>query len=1246
MKPVVPDPESITDRAQLAAGLRALREASGVTFRELVQRSGGLHGTVSGWFSGHHLPINASADMFDRVLAACGVDDPADRERWWNAVGRVRSAPVRKRSGAGPAPYKGLESFDSSDSEWFFGRTDFVASLLETVHRVAAGGGGVVVVLGASGSGKSSVLRAGLATSLDGVRVRSGITDIRAFADETSDEKVLIFDQVEELWTHAEPETRALFLSAVESRIQSGVVAVLGLRADFFSNAIDENVLTQGLVENLVVLGRLQPDQLREVIVEPARKAGMTVDDALLRILLAEMEPAGSMYAHDQGALPMLSHALLATWQSASGSTMTVDDYVATGGLPGAVQQSAENVFRALSEVQKHAARRIFVRLVNIDDDVLTRRRVARAELLRNEGTDTDVDAVIEDFTAARLLTVEEESVSVTHEVLLTAWDRLRRWIDDDRQWHLERRRLTDAAVLWDEGGREPGGVLSANRLASIQESSSEGDREDDLNAVERALLVATRAQLDLRAAQRRRRRRAMKALTAALALVTVMAVTSAIVAFSARADAEFRREESEAALAGQLAFQAERLREVDPALSVQVALAAYELNPTVAARSALLDASAVAAPTRFGGVEGEAMTRSDASGRLLLTAQADGVVSIRSMADAGSPVVGVISMGGRGESRVVATAPFGPIVAVGGTTGTSIFDIDDPTAPRKLAELDAPNTGMLSFDPSGRWLATGVYRGDVTLWKIDSGGNFGSPVPVDTLTNPGGVSSVAFAPDGTTIVTGGNARSIRVWDSANRDRPVFDTEPDSSTYEYRQLAFSPDGTALAAGTTGREVALWTVDSEARLVAQAALPGFDDAVTDVAFSRGGDQIAGVGADSTIRLWDAATGELLDALPGGAQLSSVAFGPEDKSVATAGKDGVLRVWPLPGPVLGGHGDAVFINPIDADGTTLVAGVGVRGPGLRVWDLADPGAANRGRAPLSGLGGERVDGAAAITADGRTVAGGLVSGGFQLWNVENIDEPVLLSGPNPAVRTLVGSLSFDAGGDLLAVSPQDSTDVALWDVSDPADPRPLSGFDVGDNPVVLGVSPDGTTLAVPTVGDVVELWNIENPAEPSLRTVLEGFDNDANVAVFSPDGRTLAAGSADNTIRLWDVSNPDAPTHLARIEGLRNAVFSLNFDPAGKRLVAGVDGVSMWVWDIDDPRNPTVYATLTAYGDRVNDADFGADGQLIYGGGPARNIRVWHTDPEVVKKRICDAGGMGMTEEEWGRYAPGIAYRELC
>ncbi|OZC75712.1 hypothetical protein CH282_27635 [Rhodococcus sp. 06-418-1B] len=1257
MTAVQPDPRTITTKAELTAGLRSVRENSGKTYRELVKLSGALHGTISGWFSGQHLPMDASADMFDRVLRECGVGDADERALWWDAVVRVRPA-SGKRPDRSRAPYKGLESFEASDAEWFFGRSDVVAELREKVRRVADDGGGVVFVLGASGSGKSSVLRAGLAASLggagvNGARVLTGLSGIEAWSTtattssdptDRTDGSVVVLDQVEELWTLAGADRRHAVLAAVQRKVVAGAVVVMGLRADFYQNAVAEDVLRPGLVDNPIVLGRLRPDQLRDAIVEPARKAGIGVDDALLRTLLSEMEPSGTVFAHDQGALPMLSHALLATWSTATGPTMTVDDYFSTGGIPGAVGQSAEAVYSSLDPAQQIAAALVFVRLVNIEDDVLTRRRVDRGELLRGEGTDADVEVVVERFAAARLLTVEEDSVSVTHEVLLTAWDRLRRWIDGDRQWHLVHRRLTDVAVLWDHSGRDSTVLLPASRLDALHDSLAEGDREGDLNVVERDYLAASERRVAHTESQQRRRRRVLEVLTAALAVLTVVAVVSAVVAFSASSDADDRRVEAEAALAGQLAGSAERFRALDPGLSVHLALAAYEIDPATAARSALLDASAVHAPVRLPGVSGETVARVDSTGEVLAAAGADGTVRLWSL---GAPARarGTVDIGEPGSALTVAFAPTSRTLAVSGASGTSLWDIADVDSPALLSAVgdDATTAKAMAFAPDGSSLALVSGGGAVSVWNVaDPAAPTLAVVPATSVP----MNAVAFSPDGSALVTAGKARGLQVWEMPALTTTSFEIPSDGGTYDYLSVTYSPDGRTIAAGTTGRDVARWAVEPGGRLAALAPLTGFTSYVNDVAFDGTGSELAAVSSDNSIKTWDAATGVLRETLPGSTVVMSVDYAPDDSALITAGQDGVTRVWPLPGPVMPGQTDTVFINPTDGSGTRVLAGVGSRGDGLRLWDVTDPDRPIASARPLSPTTADPLTGAAALSWDGSLAAGGTSSGAFQLWDVRAPQNPIALGTPHAAVDSLVGVLVFGRTGDLLAVSPQNTPDVELWDVRDPSRPTRLSGFDVGNNPQVMAFSPDERTLAVPTLNDEVELWNVSDPAAPVKVSTVAGFSGDAQAAAFSPDGRLLAAGSADHTLRLWDVADPTTPRHVAQIVGPREAVYSVAFDPSGTRLVAGVDGQSMWMWDISDPFDPRTFATLTAYGNRVNDAVFTAGGAAVIGGGPEKDLRVWRTDPEDVVERICAGGGSTITREEWDQYLPGSPFRELC
>ena len=1251
-----PDPSSISDRSEFAAGLRAIRTQSGATVRDVVQRSGGLHGTISGWFSGHHVPTKASAEMFHAVLVACGVADEAERALWWDAVARVRSASGRRTVDPvkGDPPYKGLEAFEFADAEWFFGRDDVIERLSARVRGALDSGGGIVFVVGASGSGKSSLLRAGLAPRFAGSVICSGVGDIRAFPQRTTSFEpgsVVVLDQAEELWTLASVDERDSFLRAATALPDSGSVLVVGLRADFYQNAVSEDALLAGLSDNPVVVGRLTESQLREVITSPAAKAGVTVDDALVQILVGELGPRGSQFAHDSGALPLLSHALLTTWQVSGGRTLTVADYLVTGGIGGAVGQSAEEVFSALTSEQQREARRIFMRLVNLDDDVVTRRRVDRVELFHgDEEADvvTDVDVVVEQFAARRLLTVEEETVRMTHEALLTAWQRLREWLDDDRQWLVEHRRLTQAAELWENNDRDEGSLLPESRLTSVQESLGPVRRRD-LNSVERLYLEASANRLEQQYRNDRRRRRILETLVTALAILTVLSVTLAVTAFVARSDANNRRVDAEhaeaVAVSRQIAGVAGQLRTQDPALAAYFALASYEVDRTSEARSALLDSSAIRTPVRLLGVEGESVTAVDPLGSIVATGGSDGRVRIWSLADGHTRLGEIVSR----DSLVLTFHPRGRFLAVGGYFGVELWDVSDPATPVMLSDNDITGVQSLSFSPDGRFLLVGTEGEGLPLLDVAEPT---MPRTIGEVSQPGSPSATEFSPDGRFLVTAGAGRAMRLWDatrlagiSVAQAVPLIDIPSDGSTYTWRQLAFSPDGTTLIAGTTGREVLRWAVDATGGLTSLPALTGFTSYVNDVAFSRDGELIAAASSDNSTKVWNAASGTLHLTLPGPIAVGSLAFSPDRSSIVTASGDGITRIWPIPGPVIPDAGDTVFQNATDASGTRLLVGAGRNAAGTVLWDVTDVEHPVASPPLVIGDGLEQT-GAVALTADGTRAAAGTSTGGFQLWDTTDLDEPTALGSIRTATSSLTAVVAFDRSGRMLFVSGQNSSDVSLWSLADPAAPRALSTLVAGNYPSAMVVSSDGSVLAVASVGGVVELWDIGDPTDPRRTTTLGGFGSAVQALAISPDGRTLAAGSADRSIRLWDMDNSAAPQHLARLVGPSNPIWSLAFDRSGTQLAAGDGGSTAWLWNVGDRAAPEQYAALTAYGQRVYTVVFAADGRVLFGGGTARDVRIWRTDPDEVRTHLCESGGSVVTEVEWAQYLPGVPYRQLC
>lgn len=1251
-----PDPSSISDRTEFAASLRSIRIEAGATVREIVERSGGLHGTISGWFAGHHVPTKASAEMFAAVLLACGIDDEDERRRWWDAVTRVRSGSGRRTVDPveGDSPYKGLAAFESADAEWFFGREDVVERLAGRVREALDAGGGLVFVVGASGSGKSSLLRAGLAPRFAGSVIYSGIGDIRGFpahAQSLPPGSVLVLDQAEELWTLATAQERENFLDAAKIVQNSESVVVVGLRADFYQNAASEDALLAGLSDNPVVVGRLTEAELREVIVSPAAKAGITVEDALVQVLLGELGPRGSQFAHDSGALPLLSHALLTTWQGSSGRTLTVANYLATGGIGGAVGQSAEEVFSALTAGQQREARRIFMRLVNLDDDVVTRRRVDRVELfLGDENADavTDVDTVVERFAARRLLTVEEETVQMTHEALLTAWPRLREWLDDDRQWLVEHRRLTRATELWENNDRDEGSLLPESRLALIDESVGPVRRRD-LNSVERFYLDASANRIEQQHRRRRRRRRTLDTLLAALAIMTVLAVTLAVTAFVARSDANTRRVEAEhaeaEAVSRQIAGVARQLRTQDPGLAAYLALASYEVEPTPEARSALLDSSAIHTPVRLTGVEGESVTAVDPRGRFVATAGSDGHVRMWALAD-GHPQLGEFVTP---DAPVLTFDPRGGVLAAGGFSGVELWDVSDPTAPTKLSDVPVTGVRSLSFSPDGATLLVGTQDKSLPLLDVADPAR---PSTVGVLDQPGSPSATEFSPDGRFLVTAGTGRAMRVWNatqltgaSAAPPVPLLDLPSDGSTYTALQLAFSPDGATLIAGTTGREVLRWAVDGAGRLTPRTALTGFTSYVNDVSFSGDGTLIAAVSSDNSSKVWNAATATLQLTLPGPSEVSSLGFTPDGSSLVTAGGDGITRIWPLAAPALPDAGDTIYQIPVDESGTRLLVGAGRRADGTTLWDVSDvqrPVAS----APLVVGEGLVQTGAVALTADGAMAAVGTAAGGFQLWDTTDLADPTALGSVGKATNSLTAAMAFDRAGTLLVVSGQDSNDVSLWSLADPAAPRALSTLEAGNYPSGLAVTPDGSILAVATIGGLVELWDIGDPSDPHPSSMVGGFGSAVQAVAISPDGSTLAAGSADRSIRLWDMHDTTSPQHLARIVGPSHTIYSLRFDRSGTRLAAGDGGSTAWLWNVENRSAPERVAALTAYADRVYDVGFGVDGAWLFAGGSARDVRIWRTEPDDVRARLCRSGGSVVTEAEWAQYLPGVPYRPLC
>ncbi|MFK0153585.1 hypothetical protein ACIQVK_16130 [Streptomyces sp. NPDC090493] len=501
-KPLDPD---AGPAERFAHGLRELRRRSGSpTYREMSRRAGYSAPTLSGAAAGDRLP---SLPVALAYVTACGGNEREWRSRWQEADTALAALPAPNVADQ-LAPYRGLARFGTEDSSLFFGRDQLVDEMLGLTlkHRFIA-------LVGASGSGKSSLLRAGLVPALRDLDERAGrpaairlctpgetpLSTHRGLLQAVAGggDTVLVVDQFEEIFTLChEPEERVGFIRALLGNPPRTAAAeddpapgtpgsrlrvIIGIRADFYGRCAGDAELVDALNTATLLVGPMAPEQIREAIVKPAAAGRLTVERALTDRIIADV-------AQEPGALPLMSHALLELWRHRRSRTLTLDAYRAIGGLQGAVAHTAEEVFACFDREQAELARSMLLRLITPGEDAPdTRRPADRVELVRSQ----EAEAVLEALVRARLLTVDGSGVDLTHEALITAWPRLRAWVESDRERLRLQRRLTEAAREWEALGRDPGALYRGERLVAARDAfpMSRGPAAD-LTPLEREFLT------------------------------------------------------------------------------------------------------------------------------------------------------------------------------------------------------------------------------------------------------------------------------------------------------------------------------------------------------------------------------------------------------------------------------------------------------------------------------------------------------------------------------------------------------------------------------------------------------------------------------------------------------------------------------------------------------------------------------------------------------------------------------------
>ncbi|GAA3971380.1 hypothetical protein GCM10022384_22910 [Streptomyces marokkonensis] len=477
---------------RFAHDLRALRRAAkSPTYRDMARRTGYSAPTLSSAAAGERPP---SLPVTLAYVAACGGHPDEWERRWRELTEHVPSGPTP--SPDDPAPYRGLARFETADDGLFFGRDHLVGDLLEMTRKHP-----FVALVGPSGSGKSSLLRAGLVPALrrlpedDGrpatIRICTpGETPLTTHGGllspvEGAAPTVLLVDQFEEVFTLCrDPSERSGFLQGLlRSRPvpgEGGLRVVVTVRADFYGHCADHPELVEALNTATQLVGSMSPEQVRETIVKPATSSRLVVEKALTSQIIADM-------AQEPGALPLMSHTLLELWHRRRARTLTLQAYRAIGGIQGAVAHTAEELFRDMSEAQAGLARMMLLRLITPGDGAPdTRRPVDRDELARSP----EAEAVLERLVRARLVTADDATMNLSHEALITAWPRLHTWVDADRERLRLQRRLTEAAREWAQLDRDSDALYRGTRLVAARDAFIRTDGStDDLTPLEREFL-------------------------------------------------------------------------------------------------------------------------------------------------------------------------------------------------------------------------------------------------------------------------------------------------------------------------------------------------------------------------------------------------------------------------------------------------------------------------------------------------------------------------------------------------------------------------------------------------------------------------------------------------------------------------------------------------------------------------------------------------------------------------------------
>jgi WD40 repeat protein len=1109
----------------------------------------------------------------------------------------------------GVNPYKGLLAFQETDGDRFFGRDLQIKELWDkfrSLHEDEAQTR-LLTIYGPSGSGKSSLARAGLIPELarrplpgrERARVAvlvpsshpleslatvlarivtndsSPVAKIREFATELAQANaegiydglrrianalpeieisplIVLVDQLEEVFTLCKDsaERNAFIgnlLCAAADRSKR-VSAIVTLRSDFLGATQKHPQLNQLIGLQGFFVAAMGEEGLREAIAKPAEMAGHPLDLSTVDLLIEQT-------AGREGALPLLQFALTRIWAGLEEGKEPAETLKEIGGVGGALAGEAQRIYGSLTPVEQEIARRVFLGLVQLGEGAKdTRRRTDLERVVSHRDSLEQVQKVIARFAdpGARLITLAdnrgEETAEVTHEALFDNWQQLKDWLDSSRSDLRFQRRLDDAVIIWQENERAEGNLWRSPDLDLLRRYQKRAG--DDMTPLQVEFLNASVDSTEKAAKEKRRQRQVLVGV-----MSTGLMLTSGAAIFSLFQVQQTQRQQVE-----QLAANAQALLASNHTVNAVI----YAIAATGLSQSTL-----VQFPDRpqFASVDGSLLdvVRGNREQNQFLNEE-----SVTS----------------------VAFSPDGQRILSGSLDKKTVRIWDAKTGMPIGQPLTGHEKGVISvsYSPDGQRILSGSLDKTLRIWDAKTGAPIRQILPSNGLT----IFSVSYSPDSMRIISiaGGDEESsmVRIWDAktgAPIGKPLIGDEV--------ALSYSPDGQRIVTGSRDKTVRIWNVQAGAPI--GKPLTGHEGVVNSVSYSPDGQRIVSGSRDKTVRIWDAQTGMPIGQPLTGHEgvVSSVAFSPDGKYIVSSSDDKTVRIWdaqtgtPIRKPLLG-HEGVVSSVAFSPDGKYIISGSDDKT--VQIWDAQTGTPIGK---PLLGHDGKGT--LLAVSQDGQRIVSGSDDKTVQIWDAQT-GAPI--GQPLTGHEGVVSSVAFSPDGKYI-VSGSDDKTVRIWDAQTGASiGKPLLGHEGAY--ISVAISPDGKYIVSGSDDKTVRIWDVQTGA-PIGKPL--GHENRVSSVAISPDGKYIVSGSDDKTVRIWDAKT-GAPIGKPLL-GHEGLYISVAYSPDSQRIVSSSSDNTVRIWHAQTGA-PIGKPLKEGNDGGVSLVSYSPDGQHIVSGG-YKTVLIW-------------------------------------